>query len=157
MLKFIPLNAAEGAAYLQRRLAWGAISVYYDTALLNSWQRRRKAGQAELTDLTAPNLLVEVAGARVVGTVSFREANLLTNSIEIGYGVAAQFRRRGFATEGVKLALEHLATHHPKLRQVTAYVSQDNPASMRVLTNNAFEVAHLADEIGLVTYRLSLG
>ncbi|MDA8102786.1 MAG: GNAT family N-acetyltransferase [Nitrospiraceae bacterium] len=73
--------------------------------------------------------------------------------IEIGYGLAAPFRGRGFGTELVGAASQWLLGQ-PDVRAVIATTLVANVASRRVLEKNAFVLSGFDDE-GQAVYRLS--
>lgn len=156
MLNLISLNSTDGIAYLRRELVLPNLTMYYDAALLAAWRKRERSGGLQLTDLTSPNLLVVVASDLVVGTVSFKQPDLELGSVEIGYGVAPPYRRLGYGTIGVKLALAHLMEVCPAFKSVSAYVGQNNLASRRVLVRNDFHITQRINDLGLLTYQRRL-
>lgn len=64
--------------------------------------------------------------------------------VEIGYGLAAPFRRRGLGTEAVR-ALADWVGEQPGVRAVTASVEVGNEASRRLLERLGFRLAGEAD------------
>lgn len=87
----------------------------------------------------------------VVGLCSFKGPPDLSGAAEIGYGVAASRRRRGYATTAVSLLCEQ-ARRGGALKALTAETSPSNPASQRVLERNGFAKlgARMDDEDGLL-------
>jgi RimJ/RimL family protein N-acetyltransferase len=83
----------------------------------------------------APPWLVLLDGVVVgdCGTVG----PAVDGSVEIGYGLAAPYRRRGIGTEVVR-QLSELLLARPEIRRVTADVLLDNVPSHRVLEKNGF-------------------
>ncbi|GHB54277.1 hypothetical protein GCM10010377_51620 [Streptomyces viridiviolaceus] len=77
-------------------------------------------------------------------------------TVELGYGVVASRRGRGYATEATR-ALAAFALTAPGVHTVAAGVELSNPASVRVLEKAGFErydAACEADE-GVVHFRLT--
>ncbi len=72
------------------------------------------------------------ADENVIGNISVRNINRRMLTAEIGYGVAAEARGNGYATEAVRLVTQKAFTQSP-LRKLIAYVHQENRASRRVL------------------------
>jgi len=77
-----------------------------------------------------------VVGDEVVGLCGFRRPPESGGSVEIGYGVAASRRRRGYATAAVG-AIVRFAEREP-IRAVVAETAVANAASQRVLAKNGF-------------------
>ena len=74
----------------------------------------------------------------IVGQVRVRHHlndSLREGAGHIGYGVAKPFRGRGFATEGLRLALEIAQSIVPE-DEFYLRVNRDNPASLRVMLKN---------------------
>jgi RimJ/RimL family protein N-acetyltransferase len=65
--------------------------------------------------------------------------------VEIGYGIAEPFRRRGFATEAVAAMCEWLATNAAATAITATSVEVDNLASRRVLEKLGFTQVHSDD------------
>jgi RimJ/RimL family protein N-acetyltransferase len=83
------------------------------------------------------NSWMAVVGNEVVGMIGHKTTPL-DGTIEIGYGIAASRRGRGYATQAVAAVLL-AARRNPDLRAVLAETLEDNLASQRVLIKNAFE------------------
>ncbi len=64
--------------------------------------------------------------------------------VEIGYGLSASFRRRGYASEAVAALVTWLGTQ-PGVRAVTAEVEVGNDASRRLLERLGFVVENTSD------------
>ncbi|MBN1825847.1 MAG: GNAT family N-acetyltransferase [Candidatus Eisenbacteria bacterium] len=76
-------------------------------------------------------------GRALVGSGGFHGPPDREGSVEIGYGVAPVWRRRGFAAEGTA-ALLAWAFAHPEVRRVVAETESGNGPSIRVLEKNGF-------------------
>jgi len=72
------------------------------------------------------------ADEKIVGSISLRNINRRMLTAEIGYGIAAEARGNGYATEAVRLVTQKAFTDSP-LRKLIAYVHQNNLASRRLL------------------------
>lgn len=72
------------------------------------------------------------AKEKIVGNISVRNINRRMLTAEIGYGIAAEARGNGYATEAVRLVTQKAFTES-SLRKLIAYVHQENRASRRVL------------------------
>ncbi|QUQ70057.1 GNAT family N-acetyltransferase [Kutzneria sp. CA-103260] len=82
-------------------------------------------------------LIIERDGGRVVGAIGlFWPPH--EGILEIGYGVVASRRGRGYATEAAR-ALAAFALAAPGVDTVFADVELSNPASMRVLEKAGFQ------------------
>jgi RimJ/RimL family protein N-acetyltransferase len=68
------------------------------------------------------------ADEKIVGNISVRNINRRMLTAEIGYGIAAEARGNGYATEAVRLVTERTFIESP-LRKLIAYVHQDNLVS----------------------------
>jgi RimJ/RimL family protein N-acetyltransferase len=84
----------------------------------------------------APASWLIIDGSEVVGLTSL-VALPAGEAIDIGYGVAATRRGRGFASAAVGAILEW-ARGDDRVTVVRAESGVDNPASQRVLENNGF-------------------
>lgn len=73
----------------------------------------------------------------VVGMLSFKSPPDAAGVVEIGYGIAASYRRRGFVTEAVDLLVQEGFTQ-PETKTILAYTDLANVASCRVLEKNQF-------------------
>ena len=65
-------------------------------------------------------------------------------SVEIGYGLAAPFRGRGYGTQAVRALVDWLLAH-PDVRTVTASVEVGNEPSRRLLQSLHFTLASESD------------
>jgi len=103
------------------------------------------------------NSWMAVVGNEVVGMIGHK-GPAHDGTIEIGYGVAASRRGRGYATQAVAAVLA-AARRDPRLRTVAAETLEDNLASQRVLLKNAFVRSGRRDDPGdgpLVLWRIEL-
>jgi RimJ/RimL family protein N-acetyltransferase len=84
-----------------------------------------------------PFFVVETATGRVVGECGWYGPPGDDGTVEIGYGLAASCRGRGYGTEAVRLLLAWVDTQ-PGVRRVTAEVEPGNEASHRLLRRLGF-------------------
>lgn len=73
---------------------------------------------------------------RVVGGAGFHAEPDATGSVEIGYGIAEEFRGKGVATAAVSLLVDIARAHGAS--RVVAGTDPDNIASQRVLVKAGF-------------------
>jgi ribosomal-protein-alanine N-acetyltransferase len=77
-------------------------------------------------------LVIERESRTIVGSSGFQGRPNADGDVEIGYGVHADFRNRGYATEAAR-ALVEWAFEQPGVKTVMAHCDQDNIASHRVV------------------------
>ncbi len=80
--------------------------------------------------------VIEKTDGTHIGDLCFKGLDAGRNP-EIGYGILAEYRRQGFATEAVRLALEW-AFRHPQVTAVEAEADPENEASRKVLMKCGF-------------------
>ena len=99
-----------------------------------------------------------VVGVEVVGFCGHKSLPNDAGEVEIGYGVAPNRRRHGYATRAVALVLE-TAFNDERLSALTARTALANRPSQRVLEANGFTAvgrAHDEDEGEMIVWRLEL-
>lgn len=79
---------------------------------------------------------------------------LRNGSGHIGYGIKKEYRGKGYASEGLRLAIEEARKIIPE-HEVYLGVNKDNPASLRVQLKNGAYIHH-EDELKYYT-RIPLG
>jgi predicted acetyltransferase len=104
---------------------------------------QQRSGANLPADRIPSTFLFAFVGARIVGRVSIR--HWLNESLErvgghIGYVVVPEFRRRGYATEMLRQALE-LARQQLNIRRVLLTCDDDNVGSIRTIEKNAGKLA----------------
>ncbi len=88
---------------------------------------------------------------RCVGRVYLHSKPELESEIEIGYGIAEEFRKNGYATEAARAAVGY-AFGTANLDRLTAIVKPDNIASLRTVEKLGFSrraVRVVPDENGV--------
>jgi RimJ/RimL family protein N-acetyltransferase len=89
---------------------------------------------------------------RLIGTLGgFRRAENAAEC-EVGYGVLADFRSLGYATEGIQ-ALIAWVLSHPEIRAISAQTFPRLPASLRIMEKCGMRLVGPGDEEGTVRYR----
>jgi len=97
-----------------------------------------RAGRRLPAGCVPETFLVGFAGPRIVGRVAIRHA--LTPALErdgghVGYVVVPEFRRRGYATRMLAMALR-IAHHQLGIDEVLVTCGDGNVASIRVIERN---------------------
>ena len=93
-------------------------------------------------------------GRRLVGSGGFKGGPDADGVVEVGYGVAPEFRRRGLASEGLA-GLCASALGDERVRRIIADTRYDNAASRAVLEKNGFVAAGDGAEPETMRYHLS--
>ena len=88
--------------------------------------------------------LVQRATGTTVGTAGFKAPPDADASVEIAYGVAPEYQRKGYATEATE-ALTAYAFATDRVRVVRAHTRPESSASTRVLTKCGFR--HVGDVV----------
>lgn len=99
-----------------------------------------------------------VTGGEVVGLISYKVPPNAEREVEIGYGVAADRRRRGHATRAVALLIK-AAGADDRVDALTADTALANLPSQRVLEANGFRQTGRGmddDEGETIVWRLDL-
>ena len=92
-------------------------------------------------------VIIERETRAVVGDVGFRGPPGDDGTVEVGYSVIPDRRRRGYATEAAR-ALVAWAMSQPGVREVVAGCDRDNAASIRTLERLGFSrTGATSDEI----------
>ncbi|TDC10405.1 N-acetyltransferase [Streptomyces sp. 8K308] len=99
-------------------------------------------------------LIVERDSGLVVGSIGLFWPPS-DGTVEIGYGVVASRRGRGYASEATG-ALARFALAAPEVHTVVAGVELSNPASVRVLEKAGFHRDEAATEENLARFRVTL-
>ncbi len=76
---------------------------------------------------------------KIVGRVSIRHVlspELLRIGGHVGYGVVPSERRKGYATEILRLTLEYLRLEHGSLSKILVTCDDDNTGSIRTIESN---------------------
>ena len=83
-------------------------------------------------------VIVERATGTVVGDIGFMGPPDDRATVEIGYSVVPDRRRRGYATEAAR-AMVGWALRRPDVNAVVAGCDEDNVASIRTLERTGFD------------------
>ena len=87
----------------------------------------------------------------LVGVAGFKGMPTEDGTVEVGYGVVAEYQRRGYATETVRAFLAH-AFGHSKVKRVIAETYPHLAPSIGVLENCGFQLIGDGSEPGVVRY-----
>lgn len=82
---------------------------------------------------------------QIVGTVSLSEINSMMGTAEVGYMVGQAYHGRGIATTALKLWTS-MIFEQTDIRKLTAYVAEQNIASIRVLEKVGYKKEGLLRE-----------
>jgi RimJ/RimL family protein N-acetyltransferase len=105
---------------------------------------RRMIDQLEQADCKGAWMIV--FDGEVVGICSYK-APPQDGRAEVGYGIAASRRRRGYATAAVS-AMIAIARQDPELTTLTAETVNGNISSERVLEKNGFKRTERCEDAG---------
>lgn len=97
----------------------------------------RQAATSPGTERFGIWVMIERDSASVVGDIGFHGPPDGTSSIEVGYCVTPDRRRRGYATEAAR-AIVDWALSQPGIRVVVAGCDRDNVPSIRTLERLGF-------------------
>ncbi|HEX8161690.1 MAG TPA: GNAT family N-acetyltransferase [Pyrinomonadaceae bacterium] len=89
-----------------------------------------------------------------VGCCGYKGRPAADGTCEIGYGVLAQFQRRGYASEAAR-ALIGRAFSHPEVERVIAETYPELAASIRVMEKNGLRFAGDGSEERVIRYELT--
>lgn len=133
-LELIPATDAHFAWMLGEAAAPDGLRLppgHVDEPWVLKWLRRT------LPKLGGYGSWLMVADGEVVGMCSYKWPPTEAGDVEIGYGVAPERRRSGYARQAAALLLE-AARQDPRVRAVTAETALANLPSQRVLEANGF-------------------
>jgi ribosomal-protein-alanine N-acetyltransferase len=88
---------------------------------------RSDAGEA----LWRIRLIVLRANDTIIGSINLKGLPDETGTVEIGWGVSPQYRRRGIATEATATVIDWVRSQ-PKARRIIATIPTENVASQQV-------------------------
>jgi len=98
-------------------------------------------------------LLTESDPSELVGICGFKGRPDESGSVEIGYSMLSDFRRRGFATEAVARLVIWAFSHH-NVKEVCAETMPHLAQSIRVLQKNGFVHTGAGSETGVIRYAI---
>jgi RimJ/RimL family protein N-acetyltransferase len=124
-----------------------------DAPWVYKWLRRT------LPTLGGAGSWLMAADGEAVGLCSYKVPPNAEGAVEIGYGVAPERRRLGYATRAVALLIE-AARLDPRVSAIVAETALANLPSQKVLTANGFADVGRSmddDEGETIVWRLELG
>ncbi len=107
----------------------------------------------EVPELFLPYQIVLARVGTVVGGIGCHRPPDGTGTVEIGYGIAPEWRNQGLTTEAVQVLVEMLRSGG--VRKVTARTAPANLPSQSVLRNAGFSCSSRGDD-GFVLWELAL-
>ncbi len=107
----------------------------------------------EVPELFLPYQIVIAGPGTVAGGIGCHRPPDGTGTVEIGYGIAPEWRNRGLTTEAVQLLVGMLRSGG--VRKVTARTAPANLPSQSVLRNAGFYFSGAGDD-GFVLWELAL-
>lgn len=100
-------------------------------------------------------VLPRAAGDRVlIGSTGYKGPPSEDGTVEIGYAVVSDYRRRGYASESVRGLVKH-AFGTPAVRRVVAETLPELTPSIGVLHQCGFEAAGEGSEPGVIRFELT--
>ncbi len=73
----------------------------------------------------------------IIGVLDLYNINLKSKKLKLGYWIGKNYRRRGYATEAIKKAIEY-AFQNYAIDEIIATTLADNKVSMNILLKNGF-------------------
>jgi RimJ/RimL family protein N-acetyltransferase len=101
--------------------------------------------------LWLPHQIVDAASGTVIGGIGCHRPPDGRGRVEIGYGLAEEWRNQGYTTEAVRTLVAALGASGVKL--VIARTNVDNKPSQAVLRNNGFQQVGIGLD-GLIIWHL---
>jgi len=98
-------------------------------------------------------LLPEPAETTLIGVAGYKGPPDPEGCVEVGYGIVADRRRRGYATEATRALVERAFTI-PSVEAVVAETLPDLVPSIGVLAKLGFRLTGAGSEPGVIRYRL---
>ena len=98
--------------------------------------------------------MVDPAHGTVVGVCGYKGPPDAEGTVEVGYSVVPEFRRKGYATEATS-GLMIRAFAEPSVTRVVAQTLSDLTPSLGVLEKLGFRFAGQGDEPGVVRYEFT--
>ncbi|HWB40414.1 MAG TPA: GNAT family protein [Gemmatimonadales bacterium] len=93
-------------------------------------------------------------GPLLIGTAGYKGAPSPDGTVEIGYSIVPDHRRRGYASEATR-ALVRRAFDEPSVRRVTAETLPELTPSIGVLLKCGFRLEGEGSEPGVIRYQLT--
>ena len=149
-LVFAPLGAAGLGALVAGDLAEASRLTGFDLpdgylAYSWLWQLRLEQLRATPTDERwVAWVVARAVDARAIGHSGFHGAPDADGRVELSYTVLPEFRRRGYATEMLRLLIDY-GREHPDVRVLRATISPDNTASLGTL--EPFPFVHVGEQV----------
>lgn len=98
----------------------------------------------------------EGADRTLIGAAGYAGPPSEEGSVEVGYGIVSDYRRRGFASEAVGGLLAH-AFARPEILRVIAHTKNEPAASIGVFQKCGFRLAGDGPEPGVIRFVITRG
>ena len=92
----------------------------------------------------------------LIGAAGYAGPPSEEGSVEVGYGIVSDYRRRGYASEAVGGLLAHAFTR-PEILRVIAHTKPELAASIGVLEKCGFRLAGDGPEPGVIRFVITRG
>jgi RimJ/RimL family protein N-acetyltransferase len=99
-------------------------------------------------------VILPTGGRTLIGAAGYKGPPTAEGTVEVGYGIVRDQRRRGFASESVRALLSR-AFAVPAVRSVIAETLPDLTPSIGVLAKCGFQAVGAGSEPGVLRYALS--
>ncbi len=152
VLRDLTLPAADAILAGRRRPDWSAGYPTEGDRDIARWLSSHRS-EADSDPLYLPKQIVDTSTGLAIGGIGCHQPPDEHLTVEIGYGIAPEWRNQGITTEAVAMLLAELRAGGVRL--VTARTRRDNPPSQAVLRHNGF-VETGVDNEGLIVWQLRL-
>jgi ribosomal-protein-alanine N-acetyltransferase len=129
-----------GDEQFERQFGQRVIGGFFDFPKALEFSLRQMAEGGDQADWWAPFLILHTADRAVIGMGGYKGPPDAAGVVEIGYGIAPDYRGRGLATEAAQ-ALTAEAWRMPDITVVRAHTLPVLNASARVLEKSGFHRA----------------
>lgn len=99
-------------------------------------------------------IVIEKVQKAIIGGICFHGAPDDDGEVEIGYGIDADYRNRGFMTETIA-GLIRWVSENKEVKAIKAETEIENNASVRVLEKNNFKVIRQIDKIVILRLEIN--
>jgi diamine N-acetyltransferase len=97
-------------------------------------------------------MIIENSTQQTIGTIDIFEFDALHKRAGIGILIVKGKRKKGYATEAIKLA-KHLSFQHIQLHQLFCHIIEDNKESLELFKKNGFEKSGTKKEWLSIAYQ----
>jgi ribosomal-protein-alanine N-acetyltransferase len=163
LIPFLPghfLALIEGVpAFEERfgmRFADGLREYYVSDEVSPAWLAQLRASEAA-DPWVYGFAIVHREDDMVIGSVGFKGPPDEDGMVEIAYGIAPGYQKRGYATKAAEAGVAY-AFNHPEVRLVRAHTMATPNASTRILSKCGFKfIGDVIDPVDWLVWRWELG